>query len=490
MCCRPLQTLVLTVLALACAAPAESQTLDDVGPIRGAHELRSVRETAPQPVMRFRAREGEDGGCGDARVTMGDSYIAIVCGDRQRLYDLRLKRLLEVDQASNSVANISLFTLPALKSHQFDVEIRKAQGKPGYWKSVRPQAVDPALANRVAAGMNYRDDDFRVPKTTTESVDDAVHRISSDSGAVRATLSDMAWEDGDAKLFRRYLRYRLSLAPELSDAIARLPRLPIKIDRREDDGWTALWSASDAKRTEAPYPLPADAHLTHAHLPKILQDLVPTLEQQVADGLPAPQRPADLMPAIEAAEARGDWVSVYLISSATSVPNALTCRGLARDAVTCTDLLRKRRQAMEADDRLRQIKSVIARVPDDPDRYMAALETLVGLDLSELDHAYRLETAMARMISAAERREDINAEAVAKMAPDPEALFARALKARPSNAIAFRDFGDFYYTRGDKAAAWFLYDIGRMIVPAGKRSRLRIATEIEGDLLRKQPGFF
>ncbi len=289
-----------------------------------------------------------------------------------------------------------------------------------------------------------------------------------------------------ARLFARFLRYRLPLHPDIVTAIAadgRMPQRLVFVTATGDDRHPAALILQHSETVEgADYPLPpsleprlppsdgsADANMMQAVLPSMRAALAGTQGG-------GPRSLADYRSAVEKALKQNAKLSAALLLAEMTMQygrSALDCR-IGPPDVPCRSG-QELNKILAADPRAVALVEAQTIEAKDPARAVAAWQSLKR---EKVPQGYVLDAFLASRLSLAGKR----AEAAA--------AFESAFRGNPYLPGLYRDLGD-HFLRGLRAdLAWLCYDLGRLLPSPTNADVLADIDRLEQQVVAQYPDFF
>ncbi|WP_201154094.1 hypothetical protein [Rhodothalassium salexigens] len=474
------------------------------GPHARSDAVRARRAEIDRAAVRLSVeRSAPDGTArGASHLVLGDGYVRVDRAGARTLYDVTLRRVLRFADGGATVANDSLYALIAAKRLRFDRAMAAVASADG-------TAPDPWAVFSIASDTGFLRDKAadRVASVSWQRQGATLTGRVRGETVVTVTYGEAGLAPRHRAMLRRYLAYELPLAPALVSRIVADEAMPTQIRYRtftSDAGGMAQWRVTGRATIEQDYPLPAGLAADWSVSSDALRPLVEQLVGLVGDGKRPWIDPASLLPSIEAAAERGDWLGVFLIASQTQIPYRVDCNGPAT-VPACRALIRWQNRAQTNDPRVATLRRAMTRpaqnravLADSVQAVAAIYEAMaadaphrprVGLTLARLGWRLQQRIAAAGVTDDNARNDDLGGSA---LPPDLsfDRLFAAALAADPHNANLYRDYGDFHLLSGRPDLAWRLFDLGRAIVPSGRWVRLENVKDAEKGFRRTYPGFF
>ena len=471
------------IFGLAAFAGGPASATDSVGPHSDAAALRASRgaHVGQELQLEFELRHDEDAPS-PLTLRLGADYLDLVERGRETIYDFRLRRRLVLDRTARTFTNIALYSDIAFR--RFDMEKRailaemmqRAAGEDAAMMALRPFWIETEVG--LSSGLSPR------PSIEREALADGASRFRVDGAEVAyvASMPDrFSLREGQA--FARFLRYRLTLHPDIIAAIeedGRVPRRLVFVTVNGEDRHVAGLVLRAAEHRQSDYPLPSDfaplAIAANAQDPEsaTLRHLLPLMLDAVAKKREA-RSLADYRRDVENALARHDGFEAALLLAEMTLQygrGASDCAaGTPPSCRTSEDIGRQLGEDARAAAlyRAQTVGATDAR---------EALAIWRGLSRDDAPHGYVVDLFIANLESAANHRE---AAAVA---------FEKVLRRNPVLGALYKDLGDHYLRGGRVDLAWICYDLGRALRARLEGSSLKAVDALEQSLTAQYADFF
>jgi hypothetical protein len=286
----------------------------------------------------------------------------------------------------------------------------------------------------------------------------------------------------EGQVFARFLRYRLTLHPDIVAAIeedGRMPRRLVFVTVNGEERHVAGLVLRAAERRQSDYPLPPDfaalAIAANAGDPESasLRHLLPLMMDAVAKRREA-RSLADYRQAAEGALSRHDGFEAALLLAEMTLQyghGASDCAAAAAPCRTSKELSR----LLAEDARAAALYRAQTLGANDGKEALAIWR---GLNRDGAPHGYVVDLLIANLESAADHR-----EAAA-------AAFEKVLRGNPALGALYKDLGDHYLRGGRVDLAWICYDLGRSLPARSEANPLNVVEALEHSLAAQYPDFF
>lgn len=481
---RGLATLFLA-LALA-LLPASGRAAEIAGPQLDAAGLRAARQAKPEAQLRL-VFDFHDGKATPVPliVLIGSDYVDISEGERETLYDFRLRRRLSLDRTARVFANFSLYGDVAFRQFELGKRVTLAamfggesSGEP-LPLGLQPFWLESDLG--VASGAKHE------PVIERDTLADGAMRFRLDGEEV--ALFAPASEAVPAELrrsFARFLRLHLPIHPDILAAIAldgRLPQRLVLVRAAAGERRPIGLVLRAATLPKGDYPLPADfaprplAGQASDAEALSLRGLLPIMLDTAAGRHGAPRPLADYRRAVDQALGRGQTFAATLVLAEAALQYGAAAGECAPGLgwiFPCRDAEELGRK-LAADPRAALFYRAQTAEPKDP---AAAAALWADLKHDDVANGYVIDAFLADRLSASGHREDAMG------------AFSRALHGNPYLAGVYKELGDHFLRASRTELAWICYDFGRVLPGRSTSDPLAAVDALEDDLAAAFPQFF
>jgi tetratricopeptide (TPR) repeat protein len=399
-------------------------------------------------------------------VTLSDDYLALVSDKSTRIFDLRKRRLLLLDNKTRTYADYSLYSVVGFRNMEF-------QNRQMMTVPVNKIISDkPKQANSSPQGLTTIDNEHNLSVTSPGSstvIGETVKgkdRVFSNGNRQLANWSrnGFAVDSTDAERFSRFIRYRLAGHPEILKKLAAEKFIPKKL----------LFTFVDINKTNCtmvindlrhldpePYDISAYTKSKAGHSSDNIDealDLAESLTPDTIEAIKTSERSA-----VEKHFRDG------MIFNAFLGLNEMILMGDPAPVYS-----NERLTLVRSDKSV--VKFISAMQAESEAELRNAITTFVDLRSKASTNSFLL-----KLYEATCRRRLLDFDKASK-------LFLEVLKANPALASAYKDLGDLLYIRYDTPRAWRCWDIGRRLAPQFKY--FGPLSEYEKSLVEKFPEYF
>lgn len=513
--------LVVAASAAACGPAAVSQTAVAT-PYVSAAELRPSRDKDRLGELRlaFDVFNSADQSTRQVTLGIGKDYVQVTEGSTRTIFDFRLRRVIDVDLGRGRFFSYSLYgAVHALNQELTSRTMLQAMLN-------NPKLPDLDIAADVQHAF-WRESVLGVADAPAEGLEvsdtDGVVVFQRDQRNIVQFFPALEIDASAAEIanFYKFMRLALTAHPTIVDALKKRRALPQALALRKPDGEESAWSLTRFERIQDDYPLPAEALLSietvHGWESDIWHDVERHLAVQYVDeGLifGPTQAPAidPILPTMLAAAAgrhgggpplRDDWLNRMEIAIEN---DALFEAGLLWTEFNLLWGTLVLDCARGADfPYCKRLRDTITQAQHDQ-RWqftMGAMEGLApgsalaiwsALPKDDAPTSYITDLFLANQVvvkTLANPRsalaEDDKVRANTAKAFE---LFVSAINGNPYNPSAYKDLGDFYYSRHDYRRAWMAFDLGRSLANAEFVPTLKVVNDLESQIAAKYPEFF
>jgi hypothetical protein len=434
-------------------------------------------------LLTFELRHGDAAGV-PLTVQLGTDYVDVVEGERETLYDFKLKRRLMIDRAQGVFANLSMYGDVAFR--RFEVgkrltlsamsdESARGEGRP---LSITPFWIESDL------GMPTGAKDL--PEIEQDTLPDGAirFRAAGQEVALFAPASE-AVPSIVRDSYARFLRLRLPLHPDVVTAILRDGRVPQRLVFVTVSGYDrhpAGLVLTRSLRIEADYPLPARfeprplAGQAEDQEALSLRGLLPLMLEAaagkrggVARSLAEYRRAVD-----QGLRDHKDFAAALLLAEMTMQygPAATDC-STGPGGAPCHDAYELGLR-FAGDPRAAQLYK--AQTTESKDQAEAS-KLWEALRHDDVPGGYIVDLFLADRLSASgHRREAMGA-------------FGKALQVNPLLTGIYKKLGDHFLRASRTDLAWLCYDLGRALPVQSTDGPLAEVGELEQKLEAQFPDF-
>ena len=417
---------------------------------------------------------------------LGVDYVDLVEGERETLYDFRLRRRLSLDRAAKLFANFSLYGDVAFRRFELGKRETLAEmfGEASLGEPL-PLALQPFW---LESDLGLRSDVKQPPAVRKETIAGGAVRFRVDGEEV--ALFAPAAQAVPAELrrsFARFLRLRLPIHPDILAAIeldGRLPQRLILVSAAGGERRPLGLVLRRAGQLQGDYPLPAPfvprplAGQAVDEEALSLRGLLPVMLDAVAGRRGNGPRPlADYRRAVDQALGQGQgFAATLLLAEAalqygTAAGDCATGPGWRAPCHDAEELGRK----FAADPRAALFYQAQTAEPKDP---AAAVAMWEGLKRDDVANGYVIDAFLADRLSAAGHRQDAMG------------AFSRALDGDAYLAGVYKELGDHFLRVSRTDLAWICYDLGRALPGRAADDPLAAVDRLEEELASAYPDFF
>lgn len=450
------------------------------GPDASAAEIRAAHGESIAPVRRltFEVSGGFENPSG-LRVDLGTDYIYTVRSDRDELLDFKLRRHIIISSDRQTFANTSIYADIAFRVNEAQncQYLSKVLGSVG----MKPDAVPTVSPIDAATQLG-----LVLPGTAEQHID----QITDANGTVHFSYQGKELAHvhfGSNRIikseqvgFARFLRWEVTLHPQIADAIIADGRFPDELSYLEYKGSESKFQTLTLKTNETAmtdYPLPATyssdffqgATSERTELNNLLPIMLSAVAGRAGGG---PRSAASYREAIEAASQRGDKLQAMVLILELSLHhgnNALSC---APDTRPPCHSLKEIARIAENDP---QGQSLLQTLTYNGANAANGVPLLRKIDRRGLSDPYMIDIFLANDLGHNK---------------DAEELYASAIRGNPYIVGFYKDFGDYCFNEYDMWDAWLLYDLARDLPDARDTPMLDAVDTLEHRLANDFPQFF
>ncbi|HWQ26278.1 MAG TPA: hypothetical protein VN367_05780 [Chlorobaculum sp.] len=399
-------------------------------------------------------------------ITLSDDYLALVSDKSTKIFDLKKRKFLILDNKTRTYVDYSLFAIVGFRNMEFqNRQMMNVLGNKLISDKPKQDNISwsgqSTIDNEHNLGMTFPGLSTKIGETIKGK-----ERVFSNGNRQLASWSrdGFAVDPADAERFSGFIRYRLAGHPEILKKLAAGKIIPKKL----------LFMFVDVKKTNCtmvisdlrhidpePYDISAytkrKADQSSDKIDEAL-DLAESLTPEIAEAVKASKRSA-----VEQQFRDGKVFDAFLGL------NELILMG---DPIPVYS--NERLALARADHSV--IRFTTAMQAKTEGELRAAIATFVDLRSQASTNAY-----MLKLYEATERRRLHEFDKATR-------LFLEVLQANRSLAGAYKDLGDLLYIKYDAPRAWRCWDIGRILAPHFKY--FSPLNEYEKSLVEKFPEYF
>lgn len=414
-------------------------------------------------------------------VKTGPAALCVLSKDKSRIFDFKNMRIYELNPASKTYLDHSLFADLAFRKAKLQnrLAIHKIIGK----ALAGRRRADPAaeqgnlegffVEEKFALSMPDKASGCVFQKTKEGAAD--VYRVHS---VVVCSFTPQTQTVPPEKLsqFSRFLIYCTQLHPHVREDIEKSGRLPQKLvtflDSRPVSKERTTYILKNAAIGD--YVAAVPAGYTRAMDPR--NPLIPVYARiKELGGSP----PADLKESVlkyyKRAVDNKNYIDALL---------ALSEYGLQTGETLSSEMAAIKDEIKEDPDCRRLVSGL--QTPENERQALAFLEGLDAIDRSKSSKSYLIDLFRANLMVTMNDRGYGNP--TGKPEDDPAAMFVKVLLHNPFNAGVYHDLGNFLESTEMQPVAWECYDLAQKFYP--RHPILKDIAEREQELLDSFPQFF
>lgn len=465
------------LLAVLLTQPVCAADLTQVGPQASAAQIIAAAGRGGQPVLRltFAVSGGPHDAQTDMSADLASDYMLIRSSGRATLYDYKLRRVFNLNEAAHSFSNDSLYALAdsrMAESHnrRFLREMLSKLKTPsplndGFWDEAELHVADTR-------------NPAPVPERQSGPAGE-VHFRYKGSDVADFTPSDQKIAAGEAVALRRLFMEKSMLHPAAIAAMIETGRLPKRlsfalppIHKKSAE----VWMLQSASRLTAAYPLTpgyAAEPLVQRKELSALSALLPVmLEAGRSDkGLRTPDQ---YQAAIGDALGRNARLQAALLAFEAIEQFGARVFDCSAGRTGCHSLKEIFTEAQK-DSRAATMLRALEMEKSDGAKALAEMRAIRRDDVT---NPYVIDDFVGNMMSAAGKQ----SEALP--------LIAGAVRGAPYVAGYYKDLGDLFRVAFNPIPAWICYDLGRVLPGGASAPVIDSMNQYEARLASDFPQFF
>jgi hypothetical protein len=488
---------VLAPALLGAAASAQPAKEPPIGPQSEAAVIRAARPSVRAAEHAVVFDRVSSGATVRATVGLGRDYVHETVGDRTRLIDFALRRVIEIDARSGTFTNLSLYAVVGFRA----IELPNRLGMRKVLGSTLTAEQKQKLGNTLDLFWIETELGLRAKGESRPVIDQR-----NDGGVltfgyggdewVRFVPSDQAVPPAFAGAYMRWLHHFAPLHPDIVEVIGKTGVLPreltlhrIAFDKRVPETLRLV----SARGTEADYRLPPtlkpqviDRAATDPD-GKLMASLVPVMLEAVAGRhRPGPPAQPALLTATQAAIRDGQGFRAALLfieASHIFGPTALACPPNAPAGAACVQPAAFR-DVVQKDARAGTLLGGFGAVGKEPRK---AVDVWTSLKRDDVTNGYVIDISIANALSATLG----STQGENEVAAETRRRFQAAIRGNPYVASYYDDLGDHFARKFQTPLAWLCFDLARALPgPPQVRNEQRMVHHVERNLPIDYPQLF
>ncbi|MDM5176184.1 hypothetical protein PO883_03130 [Massilia sp. DJPM01] len=390
------------------------------------------------------------------KVLLGERYLSVSSAGETMIYDLANRRRYQIDLASGSYVDYSLFDGVGFRMQE--LKNRASMNKALIMANVEPPSFDPVFDEHNLSITS-------APRKLSESTEAGATVLAVDGNPLaHIPAGGTRVNAGDAALFERMMRYRFGGHPLVLARLASEKRVPagfVMHHKQVGHSQTRTYTVS-ALRQSAPASYDLKPYKPRAAAANELDQLLDKAQANAAPPTAATRQAFETGIAQAFADKRAFDAML----------------GMSELAFVSGDPMKmptpEQKVLLNADPQVRAFAAAIRS------KGKAEMEAA----LATLQELRKLNTHKQHMLALFEANWRAKLGDVRGALP----LYASVLRANPALAGAYKDMGDALFKSYDMARAWRSWDAGRRMAPG--LEQFKAVNQYEQLLLREHPEFF
>jgi hypothetical protein len=477
------QWIVPALLAWAAAFPARAADLAQTGPQASAAQIIAARNASDAPVLTitFDVSGGNHAAPATLSIDLAPDYMFIRGQDLRAVYDYKLRRVIQLDEAQHRFSNGSLYATADFRL----AETYNRRMQRGMFAAIKlQQATDLFDPYWVQSELHVMDPADPAPAADMREASDGVHFTYKSGEVASYALSEDKLSDQEKAGFNHLLQERTTLHPSIISALLSSGRIPQRLSfalppiRKQTP---EVWMLRSVSRASASYPLTtgyaagptaANTKGPASELAAVLPLMLDAVAGRAGNGPKtvaqyrelmddALQKKAGLQAMLLAFEANEQYGEQSLACAGGEVP---PCHSLK-------DIVAQSQGDPRVGDLIRSLQ--IERTS--PDQAIALRQQLRRDDVTD---GYVIDGFVGNTLSATGHKDQALPLLIGEVRGDPYV------------AGYYKDLGDLLRQSFEPDLAWLCYDLGRALPGGSSAPIINVMNGYEAQIALRLPQFF